>query len=123
MTIENNKCGKEGGGVFADAWGCNTADIKLFGWNKIRYNTNTYGSASNAKMIKATCRTVFKIMDDFDPYNSDISGTTDSNGSCMVFLNSSSKYTYRCNYTTQARAFRADYGSLKQSESNIYWSK
>ena len=123
VTIENNKCGKEGGGVYANASGFNTADIKLFGWNKIRYNTNIYGSASNAKMIKSAARTVFKIMDDFDPYNSDISGTTDSNGSCMVFLNSSSKYTYRCNYTTQARAFRADYGSLKQSGSNIYWSK
>lgn len=122
VTIEYNKCGKQGGGVYANACGCNTADIKLFGWNKIRYNTNTYGSASNAKMIKATCRTVFKIMDDFDPYNSDIRGTTNSDGSCMVFLNSSSKYTYRCNYTTQARAFRADYGSLKQSGSNIYWS-
>lgn len=123
VTIENNKCGKEGGGVYANASGFNTADIKLFGWNKIRYNTNIYGSSSNAKMIKSAARTVFKIMDDFDPYNSDISGTTDSNGSCMVFLNSSSKYTYRCNYTTQARAFRSDYGSLKQSGSNIYWSK
>ena len=71
MTIENNKCGKEGGGVFADACGCNTADIKLFGWNKIRYNTNAYGSASNAKMIKSTCRTVFKIMSDFETYNSE----------------------------------------------------
>lgn len=123
MTIEYNKCGNEGGGVYADACGCNTADIKLFGWNKIRNNANIYGSSSNAMMIKSAARTVFKIMDDFDPYNSDISGTTDSNGSCMVFLNSSSKYTYCCNYTTQARAFRADYGSLKQSGSNIYWSK
>lgn len=123
VTIENNKCGKEGGGVYANASGFNTADIKLFGWNKIRNNTNIYGSSSNAKMIKSAARTVFKIMDDFDPYNSDIRGTTDSDGSCMVFLNSSSKYTYRCNYTTQARAFRADYGSLKQSGSNIYWSK
>lgn len=123
MTIEYNKCGNEGGGVYANACGCNTADIKLFGWNKIRYNANIYGSSSNAKMIKSAARTVFKIMDDFDPYNSVISGTTDSDGSCMVFLNSSSKYTYCCNYTTQARAFRADYGSLKQSGSNIYWSK
>ena len=62
-------------------------------------------------------------MDDFDPYNSDISGTTDSNGSCMVFLNSSSRYTYRCNYTTQARAFRADNGKLEQSGSGVYWYK
>lgn len=123
VTIENNVCGKEGGGVYANASGCNTADIKLFGWNKIRNNTKTNGSSSNAMMIKSAARTVFKIMDDFDPYNSDIRGTTDSDGSCMVFLNSSSKYTYRCNYTTQARAFRADYGSLKQSGSNIYWSK
>lgn len=123
MTIENNKCGKEGGGVFADACGCNTADIKLFGWNKIRYNTNAYGSASNAKMIKSTCRTVFKIMDDFDPYNSDIRGTTNSDGICMVFLNTSSKYTYYYSYGTQSRAFKADNGKLEQSGSGVYWYK
>ncbi|MGN1432702.1 MAG: right-handed parallel beta-helix repeat-containing protein [Ruminococcus sp.] len=123
VTIENNVCGKEGGGVYANASGFNTADIKLFGWNIIRNNTKTNGSASNAMMIKSAARTVFKITDEFDPYSTDISGTTDSNGSCMVFLNSSSKYTYCYNYTTQARAFRADHGSLKQSGSNIYWSK
>lgn len=123
MTIENNKCGKEGGGVFADACGCNTADIKLFGWNKIRYNTNAYGSASNAKMIKSTCRTVFKIMDDFDTYNSDIRGTTNSDGSCMVFLNTSSNYVYCHSYGMQSGAFKADNGKLEQSGSGVYWYK
>ena len=123
VTIEYNKCGKEGGGVFADACGCNTADIKLFGWNKIRYNTNAYGSASNAKMIKSTCRTVFKIMDDFDTYNSDIRGTTNSDGSCMVFLNTSSDYVYYHSYGMQSGAFKADNGKLEQSGSGVYWYK
>lgn len=123
MTIENNKCGKEGGGVFADAWGCNTADIKLFGWNKIRYNTDVCGAASNAKMIKSTCRTVFKIMDDFDTYNSDIRGTTNSDGSCMVFLNTSSNYVYCHSYGMQSGAFKADNGKLEQSGSGVYWYK
>ena len=123
VTIENNKCKNEGGGVYANACGCNTADIKLFGWNKIRYNTNASGSASNAKMIKSTCRTVFKIMDDFDPYNSDIRGTTNTDGSCMVFLNTSSKYTYYYSYGTQSRAFKADNGKLEQSGSGVYWYK
>lgn len=123
MTIENNKCGKEGGGVFADAWGCNTADIKLFGWNKIRYNTDVCGAASNAKMIKSTCRTVFKIMDDFDTYNSDIRGTTNSDGSCMVFLNTSSNYVYYHSYGMQSGAFKADNGKLEQSGSGVYWYK
>lgn len=123
MTIEYNKCGNEGGGVYADACGCNTADIKLFGWSKIRYNTNAYGSASNAKMIKATCRTVFKIMDDFDTYNSDIRGTTNSDGSCMVFLNTSSEYVYSHSYGMQCGAFRADNGKLERSGSGVYWYK
>ncbi|MGN0455485.1 MAG: hypothetical protein ACI4F2_01325 [Acutalibacteraceae bacterium] len=123
VTIENNKCRNEGGGVYANACGCNTADIKLFGWNKIRYNTDVCGAASNAKMIKDTCRTVFKIMDDFDPYNSDIRGTTNSDGSCMVFLNSSSSYTYYYNYPIQSGAFKADYGKLEQSGSGVYWYK
>ncbi|MGN1433111.1 MAG: right-handed parallel beta-helix repeat-containing protein [Ruminococcus sp.] len=123
VTIEYNKCGKEGGGIFADACGCNTADIKLFGWNKIRYNTNAYGSASNAKMIKDTCRTVFKIMDDFDTYNSDIRGTTNSDGSCMVFLNTSSDYVYYYSYGMQSGAFRADNGRTELSGSGVYWYK
>ena len=123
MTIENNKCGKEGGGVFADAWGCNTADIKLFGWNKIRYNTDVCGAASNAKMIKDTCRTVFKIMGDFDTYNSDIRGTTNSDGSCMVFLNTSSDYVNYYSYGKQSGAFRADNGRLERSGSGVYWYK
>ncbi len=123
MTIENNKCGKEGGGVFADAWGCNTADIKLFGWNKIRYNTDVCGAASNAKMIKDTCRTVFKIMGDFDTYNSDIRGTTNSDGSCMVFLNTSSDYVNYYSYGMQSGAFRADNGRLERSGSGVYWYK
>lgn len=123
MTIENNKCKNEGGGVYADAWGCNTADIKLFGWNKIRYNTDVCGAASNAKMIKSTCRTVFKIMDDFDTYNSDIRGTTNSDGSCMVFLNTSSDYVYYHSYGMQSGAFKADNGKLKQSGSGVYWYK
>ncbi|MGN0501360.1 MAG: right-handed parallel beta-helix repeat-containing protein [Ruminococcus sp.] len=123
VTIENNKCGKEGGGAYANASGFNTADIRLFGWNKIRYNTNIYGSSSNAMMIKSAARTVFKIMDDFDPYNSDIRGTTNSDGSCMVFLNTSSKYVYRYSYGMQSGAFRADYGKLEQSGSCVYWSK
>ena len=87
------------------------------------YNTNAYGSASNAKMIKSTCRTVFKIMDDFDTYNSDIRGTTNSDGSCMVFLNTSSNYVYYHSYGMQSGAFKADNGKLEQSGSGVYWYK
>lgn len=128
-TFENNSRGsgndiasinKDGGGVYADACGCNTASIKLFGWSKIRYHTDVYASASNAKMIKSTCRTVFKIMDDFDTYNSDIRGTTNSNGSCMVFLNTSSEYVYSHSYGMQSVAFRADNGRTELCGSGVY---